>query len=138
VLVLTLLILPVRYARKPFAPPFVNDSGRQHEVVEAQTWARFAGERRSGRNSGRTVKLGNGTKLGIVGESFHLDVLMRVKAQYSVPGALAENGVRSDAYLIGEPENPYSPKDAVRVESPSGRTIEHLSAGHAAEYVGVS
>ena len=81
------------------------------------------------------MKLGSGFEVGIVGESFHMDELRWVR---SLEPDREAYRVRFDAYLIPEPENPHSPKkDAVRVESPRGGTIGHLSSEQAAAYAPV-
>jgi hypothetical protein len=125
--------------RKP--PPVVNDSafrndsGRQHETAPTQTWGGFLGEMRRQTNSGAHVKLGNGFEVGIVGESFHVPELQWVRAQDADANAYR---VKFTAYLIPEPENPHRAQgDAVRVESPRGRTIGHLSNEQAAAYTAV-
>ena len=119
-------------------PQFRNDSQRQHTSVDVQTWRAFLKETAKGRNSGSTVQLGDrGSRheLGIVGESFHLPELQWIKATF---GSADAHRVRFSAYLVPEPENPYSKKgDAVRVESPRGKTIGHLSSTDAATYVAI-
>lgn len=120
-------------------PDFPNDSGQHHHDNPIQTWAEFLNETRHNRNSGQIVKLGDarsGHEIGIVGESFYLTELHWVRATF---GGFGEpTRVSFPAYLIAEPENPHSKNsNAVRVESPRGHTIGHLSTADADAYASV-
>jgi hypothetical protein len=119
-------------------PDFPNDSRREHGATPMQTWAAFLKETyQQQKNAGATVELGRGVEIGIVGESFHLPELQWIRLQGlgSEPEAYP---VRFHAYLIPEPENPYGRDgNAVRVESPRGGTIGHLSDEHALAYASV-
>jgi hypothetical protein len=137
-LVVSLVILRRYGPARSNQPGFRNDSQRPHELAPAQTWAKFLKETYRGqKNSGATVKLGSGFELGIVGESFHLPELQWVRTQHSGAGPVGYR-TRFNAYLIAEPENPHSPTGtAVRVESPRGGTIGHLSGEQAESYAPV-
>jgi hypothetical protein len=99
-----------------------NHSGRQHSEIPTQTWAAFLKETyRKNRNSGAHVKLGGSFEIGIVGESFYLSELRWIR---SLNADSSRYRIRFLAYLIPEPENPFSRNgNAVRVESSRGRTI---------------
>jgi hypothetical protein len=126
----------VSVAAQSNEPDFPNDSGRDHTTALVQSWQRFLSETyRQQKNSGAHVRLGNGFEIGIVGESFHLPELQRVRAQ---PSDSDTKRTRFTAYLIPEPENPHSAnRTCVRVESPRGLTIGHLSNEHAESYAPV-
>lgn len=113
---------------------YENDSCRQHSLVPMQTWKAFLNESfRQQRNSGAHVKVGDGFEIGIVGESFYQSELEWIRSNNSDSSRYR---TRFLAYLIPEPENPHGRQGrAVRVESPRGRTIGHLSNEHADEYV---
>ena len=143
-LVLVLLAARRQKARGAAAPTgtpaFQNDSRHKHDAMPVQTWREFLHEtRRQHRNSLCVVKLGDsrsGHEIGIVGESFYLPELQWVRSTFG--GSEGGQRVRFPVYLIPEPENPHSPNgNAVRVESPRGGTIGHLSRADADAYAPV-